>query len=455
MIDLRRFTLNSALTLTRQALGLLVSLGTAVILARSLGPHGQGSYALALLLPSLITTFTNVGLAQGTVYQLARRSHALLEAVRGSLALAILVGLAGYAIALLILAARPLLPADPFAGVATTVLVLGALTAATAMLQSVLVAVLQGIEDFLAFNAAILFSQLMTLGCMVVAVPILDLGVVGAVSASVVAQLISVVAVLIFVVMRVRHREHAAGADIGLSYNRAVLRYGARAYLSNVVGYLNYRADTLVIAVFLDPAAVGLYVIAYQLVERLWLLSQGVGAVLLPRVSALYREKDAQRSLTPIVARHVLWLSIVAAVVVFVVAPFFVPLVFGSRYEPAVLPLQVLLPGVLLFNVSRTLANDIAGRGRPELNAFQDIVTLIINIALNVLLVPPLGILGAAIASTISYSINAAIRTGVYARLASVRPLEILLLSRADLERLALLARAALGRRRAGEHLWG
>jgi len=58
---------------------------------------------------------------------------------------------------------------------------------------------------------------------------------------------------------------------------------------------------------------------------------------------------------------------------------------------------------MVVFNLSRVLANDIAARGRPELNIWTAIITFIVNIVGNVLLIPEYGIKGAAIATTLSY----------------------------------------------------
>jgi Na+-driven multidrug efflux pump len=58
---------------------------------------------------------------------------------------------------------------------------------------------------------------------------------------------------------------------------------------------------------------------------------------------------------------------------------------------------------------TKVLTNEIAGRGRPIINTIAAGVSLIINISLNILLIPTMGISGAALASTISYSVTSVI----------------------------------------------
>jgi len=69
-----RFSVGTGITAGAQAISLIVGLGTSVILARVLGPEGKGSYTLAMLLPSLIVTFGNLGIGPATVYYVTRNA---------------------------------------------------------------------------------------------------------------------------------------------------------------------------------------------------------------------------------------------------------------------------------------------------------------------------------------------------------------------------------------------
>jgi len=52
---------NITITLFRQGLGVAVALGLVALIARTLGPEGQGRYALAVFLPTVIVLLTNLG----------------------------------------------------------------------------------------------------------------------------------------------------------------------------------------------------------------------------------------------------------------------------------------------------------------------------------------------------------------------------------------------------------
>jgi O-antigen/teichoic acid export membrane protein len=68
---LRRTAVNIGLTFGRQFLAGFLQLGLLLIVARLLGPEGAGAFAIALLLPSIMSQLLNLGLVSATVYFVA------------------------------------------------------------------------------------------------------------------------------------------------------------------------------------------------------------------------------------------------------------------------------------------------------------------------------------------------------------------------------------------------
>ena len=77
----------------------------------------------------------------------------------------------------------------------------------------------------------------------------------------------------------------------------------------------------------------------------------------------------------------------------------------------------MLIPGIVMDGVSKVLANDIAGRGKPEINMLVALTASIINVIANLILVPQLNLVGSAIASSISYSVLALMLIFTFCRL--------------------------------------
>jgi O-antigen/teichoic acid export membrane protein len=89
------------------------------------------------------------------------------------------------------------------------------------------------------------------------------------------------------------------------------------------------------------------------------------------------------------------------------VSPWLVPTVFGSGYESAVTTLWVLVPAAVVFIVNQVMEEILRGRGLPSVPAIAEGAGALVTIVLLLLLVPKFGIIGAAIASGIAYSVVA------------------------------------------------
>ena len=79
------------------------------------------------------------------------------------------------------------------------------------------------------------------------------------------------------------------------------------------------------------------------------------------------------------------------------------------------------------------MANDIAARGKPEMIAIQSALALVLNIILNLIFIPRFNFVGAALASSISYSVMTILLAFTFRRLSGARLRDLFLPSRADL----------------------
>jgi O-antigen/teichoic acid export membrane protein len=227
----------------------------------------------------------------------------------------------------------------------------------------------------------------------------------------------------------------AATSTVDSPYAGRALRYGMKSYLSNALTFLTYRADVYLIGLFLTPAAAGLYVVATNVAERIWLLSTATSAILFPKISSMAGDEQGRAALTPVVFRWVLLLSLLGAVALALVSPLLLPIVFGPAFTASEAPLLWLCPGIVALAGSRVLANDIAGRGRPEINMYIAAACLITNVALNAILIPIFGIVAAAFSSSASYLLHLILTVSVYRTFVRQNPRTLFFGYRADLKR--------------------
>jgi O-antigen/teichoic acid export membrane protein len=184
-----------------------------------------------------------------------------------------------------------------------------------------------------------------------------------------------------------------------------------------VVNLLSYRVELFVLQRYRGLADVGIYSIAMQAAEALWLIPAAIAtAITAPVVH------DTEAAAVALVRRSVakaLLYTAGAATVVGVTAPFFVPLLFGEAFEPAWRALALLLPGVVLYAPVTILVVYLSvRRGRPRLSLGVSIVAAVVTLAAALVTIPRWGVSGAGAASAVGYAVGGALAWLLFVRMA-------------------------------------
>ena len=184
---------------------------------------------------------------------------------------------------------------------------------------------------------------------------------------------------------------------------RAELPFVATIGATNLIGLLNYRVGLFVVEALLGLSATGIYSIATVVAELLWFVSGSLTQAVYGRIGNPDRTRAAETTV------RVVHLSIAALLVVapglWLLAGIVIPAVLGPAYRASLLPLLVLLPGVLLFGGASALSAYFTNHaGSPQVPAQVAALSLASNAGLAWLLVPQLGMAGAALAASLSYT---------------------------------------------------
>lgn len=165
--------------------------------------------------------------------------------------------------------------------------------------------------------------------------------------------------------------------------------------------------DTLLIGVFLSQGAVAVYEVAWRFSGFALILTNAVTTVLYPRLSALVEASEYQHirpfgvkgyfyTVTPIIA-------LFAGGVV--LGEQLVSILYGVDYIGAFLPFIVLLAARVFYSIRRIAVITLYAVGHDELVARVSIAAVVLNVLLNVTLIPLYGINGAAVGSLCSYAL--------------------------------------------------
>jgi O-antigen/teichoic acid export membrane protein len=407
---------NIVLTITRQSVAVVMRLVFMVIVARTLGPAGNGQYALAVLVPILLTNILNLGIPAANAYYIARGSLGFIKALRLNITLWLaLVAIGAIGAAAVLRFSGQVLPS-----ITPLLLVIGSLLYPITLASTFAAGLLQAVQDFRTANVALLIAPVLSL--LLLAGCCLGLGTAGTtlqVKDVLMIQVIAEFAALTY--FAVALRRHARSATLAGSHDttlKQLLTFGGVIHFGNTLMQLNYRTDMFLVNAFLGPSATGVYFIAVRIAEQVWIGSQSITTVMLPTLAARPNAEFEPDDTAPQSIRLALYAGIiVGAVLVFIVRPA-LGWLFGPAYHDAANVMVALLPGVLLLNAARVACVAMTARGRPELNVIVAMAVFAVNVLLNLVLIPRLGTAGAAHATSASYCVGSLIALWLLSRIA-------------------------------------
>jgi len=380
-----------------------------VLQGRFLAPSGRGTFVLTVLTVSIFSRL----LSQLGVAVANRMGHAewdepdeLRPLVQRALLIAVVTGTLGGAAVVAIGAATP--------SVGITTAAVAAIALVPNVLWQTCSGVLLGLERIRAWNWVQLASPLLTVAFTLVLVVWLD----GDVRAALVAW----------------SAAHYLTAAIALALTRdiwspfrleSIVDKPSRTLVSlalamgalQVIALIGYRAELFVLESVRDVATVGIYSIANQAAESMWLIAAAIAtAITAPVVHASEAEAVAlvRRSLV----RALLYTAAAGAVVA-ATAPFVIRFALGEEFAGAEKPLWLLLPGAIAYAPVQILVVYLSvRRGRPRLSLVAGLVAMVATVSAAIPLASEYGASGAAAASAVGYAAGSVVAWLMFRRLA-------------------------------------
>src|SRR5574341_1423710 len=315
-LELRRLAKDSTYNLIRQGWAIIIGLVVSILLARGLGKVNQGVLTITLLLPELLIALFNLGIGPATIYYISRGQWSPQRALQGNTAAGIWISLISIFIGVgIIYAGNDYF----FTSIPRSLLLISLFTIPISLLMAYLNTIFNALQDFRTFNLISMVSQFLLLILVFLLVWVLPGGVYGALYAYIGSNLGGLI-LLVFLLIKKLNLFFQPNLGLDLLHVRNALHYGIKAHLGNLVTYLNYRVDNLLLNHFAGASQVGIYSVAVGIGERLWIPSSAVSMVILPRIASQEYDEERRRQLTPLTARYVTWLSLLMVIVLWPLA---------------------------------------------------------------------------------------------------------------------------------------
>lgn len=377
-----------------------------VLLARLLGPDEYGLLFLAIAIFGLLGVLSKLGIAKSCSRYIAEYKQTDPSQIPHILRISIVFNVVAILVVSLglLLAHRQIAIAldepslVPF-------LLLGVLFLAFESLATFTRLILQGFEKIklaATLHAINRFSRLV----FAVGFVVLGFGAIGALVGYIVSFVVVVLPGL-WIVYRQFYSGLDAASAVESGLRRRIGEYTVPLTATSSANVLDKRVDTILVGFFLTPVAVSYYVLSKQVIEFLETPVSALGFTLSPSFGAQKADGNVDQ-----IARiyeealtHSLLLYIPAAAGIVLVAEPTIGLLFGEQYLGAVPVLQVLSLYAILQAITKITSNGLDFLGRARDRAIVKGVTSVLNVGLNVVLIPLVGVVGAAIATIITYSV--------------------------------------------------
>lgn len=401
---------------------IVFGLGTSIITARYIGPEGNGIIAALLVYPSLFMSFGSLGIRQSTTYFLGKDIYSE-EQVKTAITQIWMV-----TTVFSLLVCFVLMRYFSKTGENLYFVILALLPIPFSLFNTYNSGVFLGRNDIKTFNKINWIPSLIALIGTLVFVVSIKLDVSGALMAGIGAPFLMSL-ILLFKNKFIQ----AFSFNFEWGIIKSMLSLGVVYAIALLVINLNYKVDIIILDKLSTPYEMGIYSKGSAITQYLWQIPMIFSTIVFVRSAVskdnlLFSYKVAQ----------LLRLSFIAIGLASVFLWFFSEMLvigmFGEAFRGSIEVLNYLLPGVLILTIYKVMNMDLAGKGKPWISMKAMLPALILNIVLNIILIPTYGANGAAVSSTLSYTIAGVLFLFFYSKEVKMPIGEIITYKRADFD---------------------
>ena len=392
-------------------IGTFISLLLGFIIRLTIARYGSeadyGVYSLALMAFIFVTVLACLGLHEGTARYIAYfRSRKDLAKVRGTIAISLkLATVASIIISVALFLSAEAIASNIFhAPDSALALKIFACGVPFLTLINVLVAVFRGfdkVEPF-AYFYLILLNVIFLL--LLSAVALFNRPFIAVFYAYVAALILTFVALVIYTVKKLPLAVKFSGEEVDSSIRKELLLFSLPVLGSSVISVTIVWAATLILGYLGTPELVGLYNAAYPLSEFISTPLTALVLIYTPVAAGLYSQNmiaELRRNYT-ILTKWIVSLTLPVFLVLCLFPEAVLGIFFGQPYVAAAPALRILSLSFIIRNLLGPNGNTLLAVGKSRFIMCVTLIAAIVNVLLNIILIPPLGIVGAAIASAVS-----------------------------------------------------
>jgi O-antigen/teichoic acid export membrane protein len=388
----QRIAKNTTVLLLAQIIGYLLALFYTIYTARFLGVEGFGVLSFALAFAGIFSILTDLGLSALTVREVARDLSLASKFVGNTAVLKIGLSI----VTMLILVFLVNITGYP----QQNAMVIYFITLSFIMnsFGGIFTSVFQAFEKMEYQSVGQIINNLMMFGGILLAI-YLNFDVVGFAMIYFIASLISLIYSIIvscwkFVIPKI---------EIDTVFWKKILKQSLPIAVAGIFSLIAFRIDMVMLEIMKGSVAVGWYSASYRLMEALIFIPSMYTIAIYPLLSKYHISSRA--SLESSFRKSFKYLIIIAlpiAAATTLLATDIILLVYKTSYMESIIALQILIWALPLIFISYVQGSTIVSINKQHETVKVTFITMILNIMLNLFLIPKIGYVGAAITTVIT-----------------------------------------------------
>ena len=184
---------------------------------------------------------------------------------------------------------------------------------------------------------------------------------------------------------------------------KELFHYGAFIQLSTLVSTLNKRLSLYLLKTHCDERSLGVFASGTQVTEGVNIVGQSIGLVEFSALSNTEKKERASQ-LTLRFLKLSIILTFTALLIICLLPSRFFEWLFSGEFSGIHTVILLIAPGIVFFSAHTILANYFSGTGKPKYNLYASLIGLSVTLVSAFVLIPLLGIRGAAITTTLTYA---------------------------------------------------
>ena len=393
MNTFQRITKNVSVVFISQIISYLLGFFTIIYIARYLGANGFGIISLALSLSAIFGVFVDMGLNTLLIREVARNKSLSNKYISNSSSLKFI--LAFLTFGLLTLTVHII----GYSQLISNIIYLITLSVIITSFSGILSSLFQANEKMEYISISNILSSLLLLLGTIIGI-YYGFTIIYFASIYIVTSVIVLIYCLIIYFLKFSHVKF----EIDLSFWKPTLKEAWPFGIIFLSGMLYTYVDSIMLSILKGLEAVGWYSAAYRFMYIALLLPNAVNMAIFPVMSRLYAN-SSKKDLTLLYERYFKYMIILGIPIglgTTFLAKDLILLIYGAGYTESIISLQILVWAIVFTFAGASYVQLLQSINRQTIISKISLVCLVINVILNIILIPHYSYIGASIATVIT-----------------------------------------------------